>query len=126
VCIGGLSGASGGLAEVMLSGVLSTQPKVPTLHAIAAQSSKLFFCFGTYTFLSTTYSKEFGLPPKPFPVALAMGATAGCAGSAILAALEGARGAVLRNSAVGGALVIGTVISVHVTVCDVMLRWFDG
>ena len=124
--IGGLSGASGGFAEVMASSLVSGFPRFPTLGALASQSTKLFFCFGTYTFISSTLSKEYGLPPKPFPVALVMGATAGGVGSAILAAVEGARGLMLGGSALRGALVIGTVISVHVTTCAAMLHRIDG
>jgi hypothetical protein len=123
--IGGLSGASGGFAEVLISSLLSTQPRLPTSSALAAQSSRLFFCFGTYTFISNMYMKDYGLPPRPFPVALAMGATAGGIGIAIAAAIEGARGSLLRSSALKGALVIGTVISVHVTTCANMLERLD-
>jgi hypothetical protein len=128
--IGGLSGASGGFAEVfassLVSGLVSGSPRFPTLGTLASQSTKLFFCFGTYTFISSTFSREYGLPPKPFPVALMMGATAGGVGSAILAAIEGARGLMLGSSALRGALVIGTVISVHVTTCAEMLHRIDG
>ena len=124
--IGGLSGASGGFAEVFASSLVSRYPSYPTLGALTSQSTKLFFCFGTYTFISSKFSKEYGLPPKPFPVAFIMGAAAGGVGSAILAAIEGARGFVLRNSALRGALVIGTVISVHVTTCAEMLHRING
>jgi hypothetical protein len=126
VFIGGLSGASGGFAEVFAASLVSGSPRFPTLGALASQSTKLFFCFGTYTFISSTFSKEYGLPPKPFPVALVMGATAGGVGSAILAAIEGPRGLMLGSSALRGALVIGTVISVHVTTCAEMLHRIDG
>lgn len=124
--VGGLSGASGGFAEIVVSSLVSADPKLPTLGALASQSAKLFFCFGAYTFVSSTYSNDYGLPPRPFPVALGMGAMAGGVGSAILAAVEGARGVVLGKSILKGALVIGTVISVHVTTCAEMLQRING
>ena len=119
---GGLGGAAGGFVEVCAEAVISTRPRLPSLGQLANQSAKLFFCFGTYTFLSTTLSPE-QLPPKPFPFCWALGAIAGGTGSGIVAAVEGVRGAALWKMAVPrGALIIGTVISVHVTSCAAILQ----
>lgn len=51
-----------------------------------------------------------------------MGATAGFVGSAITAAVEGARRRALLLATVRGSLVVGTVISVQVTSCAASLR----
>jgi len=121
---GGLGGAAGGFVEVCAESFISRRPRLPSPLALANQSAKLFFCFGTYTFLSTNLSPE-QLPPKPFPFCWALGAIAGGTGSGILAALEGVRGATLWKVAVPkGALIIGTVISVHVTSCAEILKKF--
>ena len=53
---GGLSGAAGGLAEICAQSVIRN--KLPTMASLRSQSMKLFCCFGTYTFLSTTLSPE--------------------------------------------------------------------
>jgi hypothetical protein len=119
VLSGALGGAAGGLNEVMLHSLVSTR-RLPPLKAALSQSGKLFFCFGTYTFLSTALSRE--LPPRPFWKCWLMGATAGCVGSAITAAVEGARGRLLMMASLRGTLVIGTVISVQVTTCAAGLR----
>lgn len=116
---GALGGAAGGLNEVILHSVVSNR-RLPPLQAALSQSGKLFLCFGTYTYLSTTFSRE--LPPKPFWKCWMMGATAGCVGSAITAAVEGAKGRALMSAAVRGTFVIGTVISVQVTTCAAGLR----
>jgi len=90
-------------------------------RAAGSQALKLFLCFGTYTFLSTSLSEE--LPPKPFPICWAMGAVAGGVGSGIVGALvDGARGRMLWTGVVPrGAVMIGTVISVQVTSCAAIL-----
>ncbi|MCJ1405910.1 hypothetical protein MMC11_009141 [Xylographa trunciseda] len=112
--IGGLSGAAGGLAEICAESLFHR--RLPTLAALASQGSKLFLCFGTYTFLSTTFSDE--LPPRPFWYCWTMGATAGAIGSGIVARVEGVTGRQLWRGAVPkGALAIGTVIAVQVTSC---------
>jgi hypothetical protein len=116
---GALGGAAGGLNEVILHSLVSTR-RLPPLQPALSQSGKLFFCFGTYTYLSTTLSRE--LPPRPFWRCWLMGATAGCVGSAITAAVEGARGRSLMMASLRGTLVIGTVISVQVTTCAAGLR----
>lgn len=59
---GGISGAAGGFAETCAQSAVDR--RVPTLSSLASQPSKLFFCFGTYTYLSTSLSEE--LPPRPF------------------------------------------------------------
>lgn len=112
--VGGLGGASGGFNEVLFHSLLLG--KRPSAWALGSQSLRLFWCFGTYTFLSTTLSEK--LPPKPFLYCWAMGATAGALGNGIVAALEGARGRALWLGAVPkGAVTIGTVISVQATSC---------
>lgn len=116
---GALGGAAGGLNEVVLHSLASTR-RLPALHATLSQSGKLFMCFGTYTYLSTTLSD--GLPPRPFWKCWLLGATAGCVGSAITAAAEGARQRALLMATLRGTLVIGTVISVQVTSCAATLR----
>lgn len=119
VLCGALGGAAGGLNEVILHSLVSSR-RLPPLTAALSQSGKLFVCFGTYTSLSTNLSRE--LPPKPFWKCWLMGATAGCVGSAITAAVEGARGRSLMLATMRGTLVIGTVISVQVTTCAAGLR----
>lgn len=116
---GALGGAAGGINEVFIHSLASSR-RLPTLHAALSQSGKLFLCFGSYTYLSTSLSRE--LPPKPFWKCWLMGATAGCFGSAITAALEGARNKAFMMASARGALVIGTVISVQVSSCAEGLR----
>lgn len=123
--IGGLGGASGGLAEVLASSLVSIRPRLPSPSALANQSANLFLCFGTYTFISTTFSKGDGLPPKSFATTWAMGVIAGGIGSGILSAAKGIRSKALGSSILKGALVIGTVISVHVTSVAEMLKQVD-
>lgn len=121
---GGLGGAAGGLNEVLFHSLVS-QRTLPHWKVAGAQTLKLFFCFGTYTFLSTGLSPE-RLPPKPFPLCWAMGVTAGAVGSGVVAALEGVGGRRLWAAAVPrGAVTIGTVIAVQVTSCDMLLRALD-
>lgn len=116
---GALGGAAGGLNEVVLHSLASTR-RLPTLNAAVSQSGKLFLCFGSYTYLSTTLSPE-QLPPKPFWKCWLMGAMAGCVGSGITAAVEGARRKALLMATVRGTLVVGTVISVQVSSCGAVL-----
>jgi len=111
---GALGGAAGGLNEVILHSLVSNH-RLPPLNAALSQSGKLFMCFGTYTYLSTSLSRE--LPPRPFWKCWLIGATAGFVGSTITAAVEGARNKALMLAAARGSLVIGTVISVQVTSC---------
>lgn len=119
---GGLSGAAGGFAEICVQSLAATRPRLPALASVASQSVKLFFCFGTYTFLSTTLSPD-QLPPKPFPFCWALGAMAGGLGTGMLARLEGVKGPALwRSAAPKGALIIGTVIAVQVTSCAEVLQ----
>ena len=120
---GALGGAAGGLNEVILHSLVSNH-RLPRLNAALSQSGKLFFCFGTYTYLSTNLSRE--LPPRPFWKCWLMGATAGFVGSTITAAVEGARNRALLSAALRGTLVIGTVISVQVTSCAAGLRMWTS
>ncbi|KAF6218479.1 hypothetical protein HO133_005828 [Letharia lupina] len=118
---GGLSGAAGGLAEVCVQSLFRN--KLPDMASLTSQSGKMFCCFGTYTFLSTTLSPE-QLPPKPFWYCWLIGATAGGLGSGIIARAEGVTGSALWRVAVPkGALTIGTVIAVQVTTCAVILPY---
>ncbi|MCJ1384379.1 hypothetical protein MMC17_007495 [Xylographa soralifera] len=120
--IGALSGAAGGLAEICAQSLYHRRP--PSRPALASQGSKLFFCFGSYTFLSTTLSNE--LPPRPFWYCWIMGATAGAIGSGIVARVEGVTGQRLWRGAIPkGALAIGTVIAVQVTSCAEVLKTID-
>lgn len=113
--VGGLSGAAGGFAEICAQSLAGRN--IPSIASLANQSGKLFFCFGTYTYLSTTLSPE-QLPPKPFWKCWLMGAAAGGVGSGIIARIEGIIGRALWITAVPkGALTIGTVIAVQVTSC---------
>lgn len=118
--VGALGGAAGGLVEVSAQAAL--QRRMPQSIALATQSLRLFFCFGTYGFLSTNLSEE--LPPKPFWYCWTLGVIAGGVGSGIAAAaLEGVRGKALWTSSIPrGAITIGTIISVHVTSCDALLK----
>ena len=116
---GGISGAAGGLAEICVQSLFRN--KLPTIVSLTSQSAKLFCCFGTYTFLSTTLSPQ-QLPPKPFWYCWLMGAVAGGLGSGIVARAEGVTGPALWRAAVPkGALTIGTVIAVQVTICAASL-----
>lgn len=117
----GLGGAAGGFNEVLLHSFLSTR-RLPSWKAAGSQTLKLFFCFGTYHYLSTTLSPE-QLPPKPFPWCWAMGMIAGAVGSGVVGALEGLRGPSMWMGAVPrGSLAIGTTIAVQVTSCDALLK----
>jgi hypothetical protein len=121
---GGLGGAAGGFNEVLLHSLLQSR-KLPAATVLGAQTLRLFLCFGTFTFLSTNFSDT--LPPKPFWKCWLMGATAGATGSAVVAALEGARGKALWGHAIPrGAATIGTVIAVHVTSCAALLARVDA
>ncbi|TIA41040.1 hypothetical protein D6C78_02060 [Aureobasidium pullulans] len=51
---GGLGGAAGGFNEVLIHSMVQSR-KLPPVAAIGSQTLRLFFCFGTYTFLSTTF-----------------------------------------------------------------------
>ena len=120
--IGGLSGAAGGLAEISAESLLHR--RLPTVPALASQGGKLFFCFGTYTFLSTNLSDE--LPPRPFWYCWLMGAAAGAIGSGIVARAQGETGRRLWKATVPkGALAIGTVISVQVISCAEALKMIN-
>ncbi|KAI4747130.1 hypothetical protein E4T50_02518 [Aureobasidium sp. EXF-12298] len=122
--VGGLGGAAGGFNEVLLHSLVQSR-KLPAVTALSAQTLRLFLCFGTFTFLSTSFSDT--LPPKPFWKCWIMGATAGATGSAVVAALEGARGKALWGHAIPrGAATIGTVIAVHVTSCAALLDKVDA
>ena len=121
--VGGLSGAVGGFAEICVQSALKRN--IPSVIRLINQSGKLFCCFGSYTYLSTTLSPE-QLPPKPFWKCWCMGAMAGGMGSGIVAWFEGLRGRELWRGAVPkGAVGVGTVIAVQVTTCDGMIRWID-
>ena len=116
---GGVSGAFGGFVEVLAQAVV--QRSRPSARSLASQTAKLFFCFGTYTYLSTTLSPG-QQPPKPFWKCWLMGAVAGAFGSGIVAGAEGVRGNTLWKSAIPkGAITIGTVIAVQVTSCAAMI-----
>ena len=116
---GGVSSAVGGFAEVLAQAVVHRRR--PSLAGLANQTAKLFFCFGTYTYLSTRLSPE-QQPPKTFWKCWLMGAMAGGLGSGIVASAEGIRGSALWRSAIPkGAVMIGTVIAVQVTGCAAML-----
>ena len=116
---GGVSGAVGGFAEVLAQAVV--QRSRPSVRSLANQTAKLFFCFGTYTYLSTTLSPG-QQPPKPFWKCWLMGAVAGGFGSGVVAGVEGIRRNALWRSVIPkGAVTIGTVIAVQVTSCAAML-----
>ena len=111
---GGLSGAAGGFAEICAQSLI--RRRSPTVANLAGQSAKLFLCFGTYTYLSTTFSDN--SPPKPFWYCWILGAGAGGFGSTMSARLEGVKGtALLKGPLPKGMTVVGTVIAVQVTSC---------
>ena len=121
---GGLSGAAGGFAEVCAHSLVHR--KVPTATNLAVQSAKLFMCFGSYTWLSTTLSPD-QLPPKPFWYCWLMGGAAGGLGSGIIARLEGVKGrALLSGPVLKGVTAIGTVIAVQVTSSAKVLESLEG
>ncbi len=116
---GGVSGAVGGFAEILAQAAV--QRSRPSGRSLTNQTAKLFFCFGTYTYLSTTLSPG-QQPPKPFWKCWLMGAVAGGFGSGIVAGAEGFRGnALWRSTIPKGAVTIGMVIAVQVTSCAAML-----
>lgn len=82
----------GGFSEVLFQ-ALVMQRRLPRAGELASQSGRLFLCFGSYTYLATTFSDQ--LPPKPFWKCWLLGAAAGAFGNTIIAAAEGARGSQL-------------------------------
>ena len=120
----GLSGAAGGFAETCVQSAVHR--KMPTVVSLSSQSGKLFFCFGTYTYLSSILSPQQS-PPRPFWYCWLLGAAAGGLGSGIISRIEGVRGNKLWTIAVPkGMLTVGTVIAVQVTSCAEALRLFGG
>jgi hypothetical protein len=92
---GGLAGAFGGFIEMgsaSLYNLLHTKKTInrPTLSAAAKMttlhSSKLFLCFGSYTYFANTYSDR--LPPRPFTYCLLLGAMAGALGTTLISPVE--------------------------------------
>lgn len=92
---GGIAGAAGGFSEILIQSLINRSR--PPVHELASQSGRLFLCFGSYTWLSTTFSDV--LPPKPFWKCWLMGVAAGTFGNGIIAAMEGARGPQLWRAA---------------------------
>lgn len=119
---GGLAGAVGGLTETLLMRVgtamrsSSLAPLRPHTLARAAleQSSLLFLCFGSYTYLSTRLSPD-RQPPTPLAYCFALGAAAGAFGVATLTAVKTRSARMAIRAIPIGALRVGTVISVQVT-----------
>lgn len=121
--VGGLSGAAGGFAEVCVQALVNR--KSPSMVSLANQSSKLFLCFGTYTYLSTSLSDQ--SPPKPFWYCWLLGAVAGGFGSTVIARAEGIKGmALVRGPLPKGMATIGTVIAVQVTSCAKVLERIEA
>lgn len=106
---GGVSGAVGGLAEILLIEGAVRGRRVPTLRELGTQAGRLFLCFGTYTGLAVGLRDErVGLPPRPFWWCWCLGAVAGGFGSGVVAALGGERGRGLWGGGMlKGALVVG-------------------
>lgn len=124
--IGGLSGAAGGAVEVV-SHALVANKLLPSFHALASHSGRLFLGFGTFTGLSRYVSEEF--PPRLFAFCWVLGAVAGAVGTGVGTWVE-RRGRVgvrelVRATGVGAA-VVGTVISVQVMSCAAVLEWAEG
>lgn len=118
---GALSGAAGGFAEVCAQSLVNRH--VLRAANLATQSARLFLCFGSYTYLSTSLSPE-QLPPKPFWKCWLMGAAAGGLGSGIVARLEEVKmGTLWRVAVPRGAVTIGTVIAVQVSSCAELSQW---
>lgn len=101
---GGLAGAAGGVAEVLAHSAV--QRRRPGAWEATAQASRLFLCFGGYTYLSTRFHGN-DLPPRPFAWCWLLGATAGFVGVGMVAAVEGAKGRGLVGAAMKGAGVVG-------------------
>ncbi|GAB7364904.1 hypothetical protein MBLNU230_g5695t1 [Neophaeotheca triangularis] len=115
-----LGGAAGGFLEECAHALASRRAPVPL--TVVSQTLRLFLCFGTYTYLSTTLSPE-RLPPRPFWWCWGMGAVAGAVGNTVASGLvEGVRGRRLWLAAPKGAVLIGTVIAVQVTTCAAVLE----
>lgn len=123
---GGISGASGGAAEVLLHSLV-VQRTLPSFHAVASHSGRLFLGFGTFTGLSSYLSEEF--PPRPFPLCWLLGAVAGAVGSGIGELLERRGNVSLRHwgrTTGTGAAVIATAIAVQVTSCAEVFKWVEA
>lgn len=147
--VGGLSGGIGGFMEVFIQHIIREKSlsKMPASAPLVEQSAKLFFCFGSYTFLASRWAEreKERLPPTPFWKCWMYDAAAGAFGSSVVWGVkegfdggqwyqDGKRGGgiggarwlrTLGTTAGKGALVIGTVISVQVTSCRMLLDAMD-
>lgn len=139
---GGLAGASGGFIEMLYTHAQNAltsrgNARTPNLGMVVnstlLHSSKLFLCFGSYTYLANTLSDS--LPPKPFAYCLLLGAAAGAFGTAVITPFElyAAKPAhttlalsrtlyTALGRAPRGAVGVGTVIAVQVTSADWLLK----
>lgn len=139
---GGLAGAAGGCMEmiytqvqnVLTAKVNAKSPKLSTaVTSTLLHSSKLFLCFGSYTYLANSFSEM--LPPKPFAYCLFLGALAGSFGTTLITPFElwfaKPAGTVLSlrktistalRRTPRGAVAVGTVIAVQVTSSDWLLK----
>lgn len=115
---GGLSGAADGFAEIYAQSIF--QRSLPSIGSLANQSAKLFFYFGTYTYLSIPLSPELRLP-KSIWYCWLIGSTADGFGSGILARLEGIKVRGLWKGTVPTEALTTTVTAVHITACAEIL-----
>ena len=123
---GALAGASGGFFENIIQVV--GDRRLPAAKAVAASTSRTFFGFGTFTYL---WASEFAShqpretlntePPRPFWRCWSYAGVAGAVASTIVSGAEGFRGRALALAIPRGTLMMGTVISVQVTLCAELL-----
>lgn len=123
---GALAGASGGFTENAVQ--VLRERRLPPAKAVAASTGRTFFGFGTFTYLwasegvrheaRETVNTE---PPRPFWRCWVYAAVAGVVASTIVSGAEGLRGKALLRAVPRGTLMMGTVISVQVTLCADLL-----
>lgn len=127
-----VSGAAAGLVETVIANrVTKPLSGFPPIRHLVQQPARLFMCFGTFGYLSTTFSsplsREKGMKAwEDDRWKRALSAMfAGGLGTAVTSAAEGLRGKQLWFSAIPkGAFVIGTVIFVQVESSTVLLERF--
>jgi len=132
-----LGGAAGGIGETfamhlpkdfrnLQAGVTQNQAfltdwLIPLGTKAARHAAKLSLCFGTFGYLSTTYSEL--TPLNSFWKCWAMGTCAGGVGTAVMGTIDRM---LVKNPPLSampkGAMVIGTVISVQVTSAAALLQ----
>lgn len=119
---GGISGATGGFAEICAQSLVKLKP--PSTTALLGQTGRTFFGFATFTQL-WAYTKEREMS-RSFGFCWLVSMVAGTVSSGIMSRAEGAKGAaLLLNAWPKGALMTGTTIAVQVTSCASILEMMN-